>query len=395
MSNQQTSQIPQVYVEDCVSGKLSNLYTLDIFTGKATLVGAIATEVVDLTFVGSKLYGLDKTEEGQTTLFLEINPTTGEPSVIGDVGHTVIGLAYNHQRNTLYASTAKQLIAINPETGVGTAAVTIKDRDRNCGEIAFAADGTAYITLIGYDRKKVLATCDLDTGKVNIIGNIGFPALTSMEFVDDVLYGVTGNFFDLGKDGQLIRIDTNTGAGTLVTMTDPIGRWAGMSIYGKVSAQELPVEVPVDETDVEQKQEKGEEESTSEPETSPPKILPDLKPELPNQELLTLLLTIDPKDNCYVIDPNGMNYLQDKVATSITLDRGIYTIRITEGRYSYAQDQTEGEPFVLLWIYGNNGNTFINKDTNFEIGATWTTLNGYDDTLLLEIKDRATICALF
>ena len=51
-----------------------------------------------------------------------------------------------------------------------------------------------------------------------------------MEFVGDVLYGVTGNFFKLGKDGQLIRIDTTTAQGSLVAITDPIGRWAGIAI---------------------------------------------------------------------------------------------------------------------------------------------------------------------
>jgi hypothetical protein len=52
-----------------------------------------------------------------------------------------------------------------------------------------------------------------------------------MEFFGDVLYGVTGNFFELGSDGQLIQIDITTGAGTLVATTDPVGRWAGISIY--------------------------------------------------------------------------------------------------------------------------------------------------------------------
>jgi hypothetical protein len=30
-----------------------------------------------------------------------------------------------------------------------------------------------------------------------------------------------------------------------------------------------------------------------------------------------------------------------------------------------------------------------------ETGATWTTLNGYNKKLQLEVKDRAVICALF
>ncbi len=107
------------------------------------------------------------------------------------------------------------------------------------------------------------------------------------------------------------------------------------------------------------------------------------------------LLTIDTKDNCYVINEGQMNDLQERVASSITLDRGNYEVRIESGRYSYAAAKTEGEPFVLLWIYGTNGSTFINQNTGVETGATWTTLNGYQDKLTLEVKEKAVLCALF
>ncbi len=76
-------------------------------------------------------------------------------------------MAYNRARHTLYASTGKQLIAIDTKTGASTPVVT------------------------------------LDTGTVTTIGDIGFPGL---------------------------RIDT-TGAGTVIATTDPIGRWAGISVY--------------------------------------------------------------------------------------------------------------------------------------------------------------------
>lgn len=108
-----------------------------------------------------------------------------------------------------------------------------------------------------------------------------------------------------------------------------------------------------------------------------------------------IVLAIDPKDNCYVIDTNGMNNLQNNIASSITLDRGTYTVQITSGRYSYSADSGPGEPSVVLWMYANEGSTFINKNTGFETGATWTTLNGYNDTLTLEVKDKITICGLF
>ena len=208
---------------------------------------------------------------------------------MGDIGFYVVGLAYDHQRNTLYASAAKQLIAIDLETGRGKPATRVSRGKRGCGEIAFDENGQAYITLIGSDRKKLLASCDLDTNKVKIIGDIGFPDLASMEFVGDVLYGVTGNFFNLGKDGQLIRIDTKTGKGTLVTKTDPLGRWAGMTIYEPATA--ITTETPAKVNSNEQSE--------------------------TTMEKNMQLLTIDTKNNCYVIDPNGMNDLQQNVPRKV------------------------------------------------------------------------------
>lgn len=219
------------FVQDCVSNQLSNLYTLDLSTGQATLVGAIATEVTDIAFVGSELYGLEHESGSPTVRLVRIDPATGKATAIGNTGFFITGLAYNRHRDTLYASSAKHLIAIDIKTGAGKSLLTVARQDYNCGEVAFDRNGKAYITLIGYDRKKLLATCDLYSAAINIIGDIGFPGLGSMEFYGDTLYGVTGNFFELGSDGQLIRIDTTTGAGTLVATTDPIGRWAGISFY--------------------------------------------------------------------------------------------------------------------------------------------------------------------
>ena len=373
-------KVGTVYIQDCVSKELSKLYTLDLATGKATFIGETVTAVSDIAFVDSQLYGVDQVNNKTQLIKIDIN--TGDTTVIGDVGFTVAGLAYHRRKNTLYATTAKQLIAINLETGKGTPVVTVADRSHNCGEVAFDADGKAYISLIGYDKKKLLASCDLDIGEVNIIGDISFPGLASMEFVGDVLYGVTGNFFNLGEDGQLIRIDTTTGKGTLVSMTEPVGRWAGISVYAPVGA------------------------TTEKPQTTTPQVASATSTTAgQTQKVVSItdiqkekgmsLLTIDTKNNCYVIDADGMNHLQQNVASSFTLDEGSYDIRISSGAYKYAQAKTEGEPFVLLWIYGVDGSTFVNQNTGFETGATWTTLNGYRDTLKIEIKQQAVLCGLF
>jgi hypothetical protein len=181
-----------------------------------------------------------------------------------------------------------------------------------------------------------------------------------------VLYGVTGNFFNLGKDGQIIRIDTKTGRGKVVTKTNPLGRWAGMTRFVPATVKTSPAKTTVKTSNQTQ--------STAEE----------------NMQLLT----IDTKDNCYVIDPNGMNELQQNVASKFTLEKGTHEIRIVSGNYSYAQTQ-QAEPFVLLWIYGTDGSTFINQETGVETGATWTTLNGYQQTLQLEVKENAVLCGLF
>ncbi|MFN6487573.1 hypothetical protein [Nostoc sp. DedQUE02] len=362
-----------VYIQDCVSNELSKLYTLDLVTGKATFISEIVTEVSDIAFVGSQLYGLDR--DKNKTRLVKIDLNSGDATVVGDIGFATSGLTYNRQCHTLYATTTKQLITINLETGKGTPVVTVADKNYNCGEVAFDVDGKAYITLIGYDKKKVLASCNLDTGEVKILGDIGFADIASMEFVGDILYGVTGNFFKLGKDGQLIRIDTTTGIGTLVAITDPIGRWAGITIYEPATAVVTKITSEVNSN--------GKSQETKSQEI---KVI---------KEENMSLLTIDTKNNCYVITPEQMNNLQQNVATSFTFEKGTFDIKISGGRYSYAQSKTEGEPFVLLWIYGADGSTFINKNTGFEVGATWTTLNGYNDNLKLEVKKKTVLNALF
>ncbi|MCJ8279338.1 MAG: hypothetical protein MJK14_05215 [Rivularia sp. ALOHA_DT_140] len=368
-----TFQAGTVYVQDCVKNELSKLYSLDLSTGKTNFIGEIASEVFDIAFVGSQLYGLDS--DGDKSKLVKIDVNTGDASAVGNLGFAASGLAYSSNFKTLYATTAKELISIDISTGKGKPVLKVADKDYNCGEVTFAADGKAYITLIGYNKKKILAVCDLTAGKVNNIGDTGFPDIASLEFVGDTLYGVTGNFFDLGKDGQLIRIDTKTGKGTLVTTTEPKGRWAGISIYQPV---EEGSETEISDINNSKKQQKV----TSQ-------IIGSQKGKIMKT------LTIDTKDNCYIIDPGQMNNLQQNVAKSLTLNKGIYDIKIVEGSYSYAKAKGQAEAFIILWMYAENGSTFININTGFETGATWTTLNGTEDTLKIEVKDKVVVCALF
>lgn len=104
-------------------------------------------------------------------------------------------------------------------------------------------------------------------------------------------------------------------------------------------------------------------------------------------------LKVDSKQNCYVLDSHAMQRIQNETAVSSTLEPGTYVVKIREGSFNYRNGiERWGEPLVMLWIYGGK---FINKKTNIEVEATWSTLNGDDDTLTLEVLETAHLCAFF
>ncbi len=56
------------------------------------------------------------------------------------------------------------------------------------------------------------------------------------------------------------------------------------------------------------------------------------------------LLTIDTKDNCYVIDPNGMNDLQQMLASTYTLIKALMRSKLPVVATVLPKSGTEGEP---------------------------------------------------
>lgn len=102
-------------------------------------------------------------------------------------------------------------------------------------------------------------------------------------------------------------------------------------------------------------------------------------------------LRVHNRANCFVIDPQQMQRLQNEVSVSKALEPGNYIIRIKKGGFSY-HSATPSEPMVMLWIYGGR---IINQKTKVPVQATWSTLNGYADALNLQVLEPATLCAFF
>ncbi len=83
-----TGQVnPVIFVQDYAPRQQSKLYTLDLATGQATLVGEIGTEIYDLAVVGDSLYALDKKNFSlrKTMNLVKVAQTTGKTEVVGNI----------------------------------------------------------------------------------------------------------------------------------------------------------------------------------------------------------------------------------------------------------------------------------------------------------------------
>lgn len=103
-------------------------------------------------------------------------------------------------------------------------------------------------------------------------------------------------------------------------------------------------------------------------------------------------LKVHSRYNCFRFSPEQMQALQE-TGVSRPLEVGTNIVKISSGAFSYrTENGLQSEPIVLLWIYGGK---VTNLKTNVEVSATWSSLNGYDDALVLKVVEPATLCAFF
>lgn len=101
-------------------------------------------------------------------------------------------------------------------------------------------------------------------------------------------------------------------------------------------------------------------------------------------------LKVHSQHNCYRLSPEQMNAIQDN-GVSVPLNPGTNLVQLLETDAPYITGTgAKAEPWILLWIYGGK---FVNQRTNVEVVATWASLNGYDDSIALEVIEPATLCA--
>lgn len=160
----------------------TELHTIDPTTGASLTtvthnVGALA----GLEFVGDVLYGTFHVTSGPASPsdLVIVDTTTGALSVVGTTGWGPIsGLAYDEGTGTMYGvtagSSAAVLLTIDLNTGTGTSVGPLLGAF--VGSIEFGPDGVLYGggTTNGANFEENLLRIDTSTGAATVVGDTGF-----------------------------------------------------------------------------------------------------------------------------------------------------------------------------------------------------------------------------
>lgn len=184
-----------------------------------TVSGANITDVNFTAKVSSPvIYVVDNQKRLGT-----VDMTSGNVVVIGDTGVVMTDIAFDSNGN-LYGISINQLFAIDKSSGISTAIGNLNLTDTtslefsNCGNILYTAD-------------RYLRTVHTTTGVTTRIGNTGFinyPSSGDLAFLGNRLY-LTSRIVDDSTNTNLVKLSTLTGEGT------PVGPVGFPNVFGLVS----------------------------------------------------------------------------------------------------------------------------------------------------------------
>lgn len=222
-----TAAIPMpdtIYAQTTGSSKL---YTIDVITGTATLIGTTSgPSLTDIAFWGPSLYGISF-----YTLY-RINPISGERTTIGSLGASgVNALAVSPITGKMYAaSTSGTFMVVNPATGHSTQIGTYGTGKTSSGDLAFDNNGTLYATVnLSAASTDALAIINLETGAATIIGDTGYTRVYGLVHQNGALFAVTSS-------GDVLSINKNTGAATLIGPSG-VSAFGGLALSPQVIYQ--------------------------------------------------------------------------------------------------------------------------------------------------------------
>ena len=197
-----TASPPVFYVVDD-----TQLALLDVANKTITIVGNTGVFLNDIAFdpsgnlfgvSGHQLYSINPATAAATPLASPMGIVDTTPLVFSDSG-------------TLYTANTS-LCTVNPLTGMGAVIGAGGDAYQASGDLSFFGD-QLFLTSAYNATTDSLVRLDAATGAGVQLGPIGFLAVYGLATNDDVtLYGFSGS--------KVIKIDTTTGAGSLVWDTN-------------------------------------------------------------------------------------------------------------------------------------------------------------------------------
>jgi len=163
-----------------------SLYTLDLATGNATLVGAYGDSAIvmhGLEYVAAtgKMYGMSSHNNG----LYDINVSTGAATLIGTTGLTSFSnLGWNSDTSTMYMtnSGADSFYTIDLNSGSATLISSLGGPTNPNGLAYNSANGMLYMVDNSTDN---LYTIDMGTGIANLIGSTGTGNLLGLAYIAD------------------------------------------------------------------------------------------------------------------------------------------------------------------------------------------------------------------
>ena len=222
------------------------LWNVDPVSGDAEWIGNLGVVMTDIAFSPSgELFGISPPDDLYRIGLSERtpdNPDSIPSTLIGSLGITnrgpigrrdVYSLEFDSDGTLFFATFAPfaggELGTVNIVTAEPALVGIIGFN--NGGDLAFAPDGRLFMNetppsglMLDPNRSRPNRLIEIDpsNGRGTLLGSIGFRNVFGMDFVGDTLFGHT-------LQGELISIDTATGAGTLVANTSPMVAGYGAS----------------------------------------------------------------------------------------------------------------------------------------------------------------------
>jgi len=192
---------------------MAQLYTVDVGTAQATLIGSTGQVFTDIAFdPDGNLFGIGSLS-GNMNLF-QIDPCTAATTLIGPIGLGGYLNALVFDTTGVLLSTSDQdFITIDPTTGQGTLIASTIDPYGSAGDLAFDTAGNLFLTT----DSGHLVMIDQGDGSITPIGLL--PDQQVYGFARDSL----GDMWGITSDNMLLSVNILTGAGTALGVINPIG----------------------------------------------------------------------------------------------------------------------------------------------------------------------------